>query len=245
MTLSRLLAVAVAAHALLPGPSRAQRTLLRLTGGATRIDQRDDRVSPLRYGGLALGAELALVHRGARGDWAVRVGRSSATLTSAVTSGPTPNQLAARGYFELEVRRGGTWRFGGLLGGKASAWTHEYGPPTGEAVRYSTATWFFAPAVSWSPARARRALDVRLAVPLAALVKRSYSDVRIPAATRFAGPGAVQLIDLLGMWRAAFGRRFDFSAGYRLVLERHDFDARFRIATHAFTTGVGIGWGRP
>lgn len=247
MRLTASLGLVTALLAFAPGRPAAQ-TLNRggigLTTGIARVDRRDDNASPVRYGGMGPMIEMVSAVRRERWSFTLRLGSSFTKLSSAITRGD-PHEDDNQGWLDFEVRYGTRWRFGGMVRNQVAVWTHVYGPPTNEPVRFSSLSTVVAPALSWQRARPKTTIDVRLAVPVLAFVSRAYSDERVaasdPTPARIQPLGAVQGLDLQASLRVALGRRWDFTLVHRFALQRYDRESRlFRLATHGLS--VGVAW---
>jgi hypothetical protein len=176
MTHPRSQILAVSALLVLAPPAHAQERVthhVQLAVLASRIDNRDMTVSPLRYGGITIGGRAAYVRRGPRHQTEVGMELRGGGLTSTRTDGSEDvvsfamNVAAAR-------RLASNTMLGVSLDGDVTGVQHFYSGTTGGQV-FATGVVTLSPVIYWYPDAGRRRIQVRASVPALALVVRPYS----------------------------------------------------------------------
>jgi hypothetical protein len=252
--LACLLHVSVVAAQSIPYAGRH----LSITVGPLFIAQRDEKASPVRYGGAAPFIELAYSTGTTRRRFDARIGGAYGGMRSSLTRpDDLPRQQSGRAWLDIEyscsltARPSGTrWFLGGLLSTHGTLIEHHY-----TTVGYNDAIFAFfsaalGPVVSVSHGMGDRVLSARLGVPFVALVARPY-DVFVPLYqeprpsgthldSRIVTMWAFRAVDFSAAYTAMHRSRTRLVLGYRLVVERYSDDEPFRFASQALSVTLAI-----
>lgn len=191
--------LAVSALLVLAPPAHAQEALVthhvQLALLAGRIDNRDATVSPLRYGGITIGARAAYLGRRPRHQTEVGMELRGGGLTSARTDGSEDVVSFAMNVAAAQ-RVASSIMLGLSLDGHITGIEHFYSGTNATQV-FATGFVTASPVLYWHPGEGRRRIQLRASVPALALVVRPYSRTGIQ------GQGIPWTLVGPSRWRAA------------------------------------------
>lgn len=229
-----------------------------LVVGPLFVSQRDEKASPVLYGGAAPFLEVGYTTRTGHRKLDLRMGGALGTLRSALTQpNDLPHQKTLRGWINVEYARalgapyGQTrWMLGGRMSANATVIHHVYDAPTGNEQGYAFFTTTLGPVVVVERAGGERAtLSAALGVPVLALIGRPYSvfapfynDPRpsgIGFWPRVATVGEFQAADFTAAY-TAHRSGADLVLGYHLVVERYRDVEPFRFASQGVSLTLAM-----
>ena len=240
-----------------PVPPHAGRHL-SIVVGPVFISQRDEKASPVHYGGAAPFLELAYTTRTNRRKLDVRVGGAYGVMGSALTrSNDLPRQQTGRGWLDVEYSRSldpapsrTRWFVGGLLSTHGTVIVHFYEGASANKDVYALFSTTLGPLFGVERGSGHRALSARLSVPIVALIARPYG-VFVPLYgeprpsgthldSRFVTIGALQAVDFSAAYTVSHRSGTNLLLGYHLVVERYRDDEPFRFASQALSLTLAL-----
>jgi hypothetical protein len=265
----RSLVVTVGAWSLLVPAATTQENLnvghrVSLVVGPLFVSQRDEKASPVRYGGAVPFLEVAYTTRTTRQTLDLRMGGAFGTLRSALTQrNDVPHQRTLRGWINLEYSRAlrapccrTRWMVGGRMSASATVIAHLYDAPNGNEQGYAFFSTTLGPVLAVQRASGERAtLSAALSVPVLALIGRPYSVFApfyksprprdIGFQPRLATVGRLQAVDFRAAY-TAHSTAADWVLAYHVVVERYRDVEPFRFASQgvALTLALRVGGGR-
>ena len=266
--IGRLLGVAGLASLLLvpkfaaqEGPNVGRR--LSLVVGPVFVSQRDEKASPVRYGGTAPFAEVAYTTQTSRRKLDLRLGGAIGTLRSALTqSNSRPQQRIGRGWVNVEYDRALSaahsttrWLLGGRLSASGTVIHHAYASAAGNDQGYAFFSTTLGPVAAVERVGGERTtLSAALCVPILALIGRPYSVFApfydhphpngIDPELQLTTVGAFQAADFTAAY-TAHRSGADMTLGYNLIVERYRDAEPFRFASQSISLTVALRVGRP
>lgn len=225
---------------------------LTLAVGPLFVAQRDEKASPLRYGGAAPFLQVGYATRTSRRRFELRVGGAVGTLRSDLTrDGDLPHQRTWRSWVELEYARllgapddRTRWLLGGMVAARGTVILHASGTTDAGYAFLSAA---FSPVVAMvRTTSARTTVSARLGVGVLALIGRPYSFFGIASVfpdrlpVRVATVNAFQAADFTASFATEVTRRADLVLGYHLVAERYADTQEFRFASSEASLALAL-----